>query len=230
MRNDGAMICWGTGSSEPPDEAFVGVSAGAGVTCGIVAGGALTCWGSDSYGMVSEAPGGTYTQVSVGLYGACALATDGTIACWGESTGVLAPTGAGYTQVERGELAGCALAGDGTLAAFIWATGAAGTYTQVSASRLGCHGLTPEGEITDPDDVFAGAVPAGPFVSFDTGAWSGCAIDASDALLCWGDGLVGPAGAYRSVSVSDGNVHACAIDTFGEIACWGYSADGATTM
>lgn len=229
VRNDGAMICWGAGSSEPPDEAFVGVSAGAGVTCGIVAGGALTCWGSDSYGTVSEAPTGTYTQVSVGLYGGCALATDGTISCWGESTGVSAPMGGGYTQVERGELAGCALAGDGTLAAFSWASGAGGTYTQVGASRLGCHGLTPEGEITDPDDVFAGAIPAGPFVTFETGN-GGCAIDADGALTCWGGDLAPPAGVYRSVSVSDGNTHACAIDTSGEIACWGYTGDGATTM
>lgn len=230
VRNDGAMTCWGSGSSEPPDEAFVAVSAGSSVTCGIVAGGALSCWGSDTYGTVSEVPAGTYTQVSVGLYGACAVATDTTITCWGESTGVSAPTGAGYTQVERGELAGCALAGDGTLAAFIWATGADGTYTQLSASRLGCHGLTPEGEITDPDDVFAGTVPAGPFVRFDTGAWTGCAIDAEGAVTCWGGDLVPPLGVYRAVSVSDGNAHACAIDTSGEIACWGYSADGATTM
>ena len=49
--------------------------------------GAITCWGRDNYGQVSDAPTGTgYTDVAVGQTFVCAIDEDGAVECWGDNT------------------------------------------------------------------------------------------------------------------------------------------------
>jgi alpha-tubulin suppressor-like RCC1 family protein len=71
------------------------IDAGFASGCAVVAGGAVRCWGWNSYGangsgtsavepLASTVSGVTgATQVSTGVFHACALITGGQVACWG---------------------------------------------------------------------------------------------------------------------------------------------------
>src|SRR5690606_31331380 len=78
---------------------LVQVSAGLSHSCGVRAGGALACWGSNSYGALGRADAPAYSivplqvttlstivAVSVGDNHACALRADDTVFCWGLGT------------------------------------------------------------------------------------------------------------------------------------------------
>jgi alpha-tubulin suppressor-like RCC1 family protein len=96
-RGDGAVECWGAGTSAtgiypnygqamPPAGAFIQVSAGALFTCGVRADHTLACWGYNFYGQVKRAPAGEFKQVSTGLGGhACAISAQDEVYCWGKN-------------------------------------------------------------------------------------------------------------------------------------------------
>jgi len=66
-----------------PRRAFTAVSAGGLQNCALDTAGAITCWGDDSFGAVSDAPVGAFAAVSGGKHYNCAVDTAGVIACWG---------------------------------------------------------------------------------------------------------------------------------------------------
>ena len=54
--------------------------------CGIMADGALECWGSGGNGETEHPTTGTYTKVVSGGSHSCALSTDQKIVCWGDNS------------------------------------------------------------------------------------------------------------------------------------------------
>lgn len=86
QRTNGSVVCWGdiaaqgTGAPTEPVSDF----AHSGATgCAVLASnGALTCWGTDPFGLRTP-PAGTFTQVEMSTLAACALGTTGQVTCWG---------------------------------------------------------------------------------------------------------------------------------------------------
>ena len=86
--------------------------------------------------------------------------------------------------------------------------------------------------------LFAGASPldrlgvAADSPTLSAGARHTCAIDAADALHCWGDDSDGqtrvPAdvAGWRAVAAAKGGCHTCALALDGGVRCWGCDANG----
>jgi hypothetical protein len=88
------------------------------------------------------------------------------------------------------------------------------------ASALGCPGI---------GDAAMGAV-ASNFVSVSLGNDFACALTASGAVQCWGNGQVGsstypvtvPGLESGATAISAGDMYACALTRFGAVQCWDY--------
>ena len=99
-----------------PDGEFVSVSAGRDHTCGVTAGGAAVCWGSDRYGRASP-PGGEFRSVDAGRTHTCAVTTDGAVACWGEGFyGQASPPAGRFASVSAGDFHTCGVTTGGAVA------------------------------------------------------------------------------------------------------------------
>ena len=67
----------------PPSGVFTALSLGVHHSCAIDGAGAISCWGNDDNGQVSDVPSGTFAQISSGGEHSCALDLAGAITCWG---------------------------------------------------------------------------------------------------------------------------------------------------
>ena len=131
---DGSVWCWGRGDTgrvgdgnasrdNPKPVQVVNVSGasqlavGAAMSCALVAGGAVWCWGGNSAGEIGD---GTYqdrstavqvagltgvTAIAAGDDHVCAVDGDGTVTCWGDDAqgqlgdGIAAPVVPANTQM-----------------------------------------------------------------------------------------------------------------------------------
>jgi alpha-tubulin suppressor-like RCC1 family protein len=86
LEADGSVMCWGynyDGTSNPPAESFIQISAGEGaLTCGIQSDGSMKCWAWNDYGEATP-PAASFTQINIGYLHSCGLNVDGSIECWG---------------------------------------------------------------------------------------------------------------------------------------------------
>jgi hypothetical protein len=97
----------------------------------------------------------------------------------------------------------------------------AGASPSPGAGVLGCAGI---------GDAAALAAVASNFVSVSLGNDFACALTASGAVQCWGNGQVGsstypvtvPGLESGATAISAGNMHACAVTRFGAVQCWNY--------
>ncbi len=98
------------GSIDPPAGEFSNIEAEYSITCGLLKGGAIKCWGHSLDGLISDVPDGTFTQFALGTHSACALRNDGTLACWGSliENGHTPPTGK-FKQVDLSDTGACAI-------------------------------------------------------------------------------------------------------------------------
>jgi alpha-tubulin suppressor-like RCC1 family protein len=182
-----------------------GVSAGGTLTCILVAGGGIDCWGFNGDG---ELGNGTMTNsstpvavqgisgatsVNTGYKHACALSDASTFSCWGSNK--LGELGIGTlinssTPVAVNELNGviadssgaahtCAVLTDGAL--YCWGDNEVGELGIGSLNRFAPYG------ISSPEQVSA---------------------------------------VSNAIGVSTGFLHTCAIISGGSIECWGYNQDG----
>jgi len=236
----GAVRCWGgntygelgyghtdpIGDDETPASAgdvdvggsVTQLAAGGGMTCAVLAGGAVRCWGINTYGQLGyghtddigddEVPasagdidvGGPVVQLAVGTNHICALLEGGVVRCWGASF----------------------------------------------FGKLGYGGFNNIGD--DEVPASAGDVDVGgPVVQISAGSNHTCALLTDGAIRCWGQGSNGrlgygntenigddetPASAGdvsvggTSVHVTTGAYHTCAHMTGGSVRCWGYGGQG----
>ncbi len=110
----GGAVCWGLnehaqlgdGSTAPREEpvmvpgfagGVISIAAGQAHSCAVTTGGAVYCWGDNSYGQLGDGSGGRYSftpvkvaqgedkavQVIAGFYHTCYLTDKGKVKCWG---------------------------------------------------------------------------------------------------------------------------------------------------
>ena len=177
------------------------VSAGRFHSCAVSQAGAITCWGSNTYGQ-TNAPTGSYRQVAAGAFHTCAVSQAGAVTCWGSNVYGQANAPAGsYRQVSAGDFHSCAVSQAGTTTC--WGSN---TYSRASSAR-------PQG---------------GPYQQWSAGRFHSCGVTETGAINCWGLNSSGqanaPAGRYRQVSA--GQFHTCAVSEAGAVVCWGSNVYG----
>jgi alpha-tubulin suppressor-like RCC1 family protein len=253
------------------DSDWLSISAGRFHSCGVREGGVLQCWGAASFGQIAQigepvlepdtvaAPSGAWLSVSAGQWHTCGLTNNGQVYCWGYSLlGRLGNSaGAGTEEDPEENVAKPALAdAPGVVFASISA-GASHTCAADELGRAWCWGSGEDGRLgtrgLDECALDASLVPCAlePQLLDDGNAYPAgvsaggahaCAIDARDALWCWGDGSYGQLGigdvgepSYRSAPVqldgsyralAAGGSHTCAIDGQGVALCFGDGSNG----
>ena len=231
------------------------IAAGDGVSCTVMTGGAVLCWGDNTYGQLGD---GTTTQRSLPTaatgpgYGmpaavavheghSCAVQTDGSALCIGRNS--------------HGQL------GDGTTTQRLTLVAVSGLANNTAAIGVGsqhscaltkggavlCWGYNGDGELgngttTDrwtPTPVSGLGSGVAAIAVGDTHT---CALTTGGAVLCWGGNANGQLGDGTSTNrltpvavsglgggmaaVSAGWSHTCAVTTGGAVRCWGDNTYG----
>jgi alpha-tubulin suppressor-like RCC1 family protein len=238
---------------------FAGLSAGYDSSCGLLAGGALWCWGDGSYGQLGNGAFSTYSLSPVGVAGgltavavsagaqhACAIAAGGAAYCWGynglgalgngtsRDTALPAPVSGGlaFVTISAGRNHTCAVTADS--AAYCWG------YNDFG--RLG-NGSTATSTV--PVAVSGGLH----FAVIGAGGYHTCGLTSAGQAYCWGrnesgqlgDGTttnrplpVAVGGGLTFARLATGWRHTCGVTSAGAVYCWGLNdhgqlGDGTTT-
>ena len=232
MRTDRSVACWGENfrtSAEvwEREGPFASVVVGEEHACGLLATGAVECWGKGPAGM-APAPGGRFTAMSVGSEHSCGLRTDGTVACWPLTDD---PVDDRFAALSAGGSHMCGLRSDGTVTCWgdawgdTWIDMAAdpdGRFTALSTGGAHSCGLRTDGTLA----CWHGGeldTPFGRFVDVSAGGYRrACAVRASGRVICWtgdpDDPPYLPDGRFTAVSA--GSEFACGLRTGGAIRCW----------
>ena len=251
VQADGAARCWGKGTSG---------RLGSGATTSL-----LATEGTTASAVLSA---GGARAITSGDAHTCALTPAATVRCWGQGgsgqlgsgardnrlDGVVTPAGgtddpsavplgSAVSSVSAGGDFTCAVVEAGTVRC--WGDGAFGA--------LGSRGVDNrlDGLADGPSDD-ASAVPlGGPATAVSAGPQHACALMASGAVRCWGngangrlgtgatddrlDGLPGPAGtdeasvvplAAPATAITAGGAHTCALLSTAVVSCWGAGFHG----
>ena len=221
LLTDGALNCWGGNvgaqlgngyasvqyfplTIPAISNAFTTVSMGTDSACGLTAGGAVECWGSNTYGQLGD---GTttasvdpvqvsgltagVTAISVGEQRACALTSAGGVKCWGHNA--YGEIGDGTTTDAKTPATPIGLS-EGVVSV---ATGATSSCAVMSNGTVKCWGQDGAGQLGDKS----------------TSAYR------SSPVQVWG--------LSDAASVGVGWGHACAVTTTGALQCWGSNNNGA---
>lgn len=228
------------------------VSAGDQHTCVVVSGGAVNCWGDNTYGQLGDRTldsSGTAvvafgvtnaTAVVAGDTHSCAVISGGTLKCWGQNTygqlgigvksavyatPITVPGLTGVTAVALGRDHTCVIVSGGV----VKCVGNSNVYNQLGVVNPG------------PSLTFL-TVPGVTATSIQAGGDRTCALVTGGTVKCWGYNVVtsngeGPttiANLTGVTSLSTAGSIGCAVVSGGTAKCWGsnslgYLADGTTT-
>ncbi len=232
-RNDGALYCWGGGSSGQ-----LGLSMGVVSTTTPAAGGPVDI-------------GGNAEAVALGYEHTCALRDTGEVLCWGnnvdgrlgygdllnvgldETPAVKGPVAVGGSvrQIVAGRQHTCAVRDDDTVVC--WGGNAWGQLGYGHKSPMSSPG---------PALELGGGV-----MKMTAGGYHNCALLTTRHIVCWGRndvaqlgyGLVGNVGDNEPpngagavdvggpvLDISGGQYHTCALLDGGAVTCWGQNAAG----
>jgi hypothetical protein len=252
----GDVKCWGSGtngalgygnendigaSDTPADHGAVqlggpavAVAAGFGISCALLEGGDVSCWGATTalgYGSSEhvgddEDPvdfgtidvGGTVERVSAGAFHICVLLTTGELKCWGSNgRGQL---GLGHTDaigddelpssIEPLDL-GSRVVDFGTGFDYTCAlleSGEVRCWGFGEAGRLGQGNLEEIGDDELPTDVPPVDVGPGTVTDITVGAGHACVLFNDGGITCWGIGVWGALGYASTANVGDDEVPA----------------------
>lgn len=219
------------------------ISAGDGHTCAVTTGGAVKCWGTNSYGQLGDGStnesstpsdvvglGSGVVSVSTGAATTCAVTTGAAASCWGEGLGVVPVTMAGL--------------GSGVASLSV---GAHHTCAVTIGGAVKCWGSNGNGELGNGSKVASptpvDVVGQGSGVASVSAGYSHtCAVTTGGAVKCWGwnlNGQLGDGGTTGSrvpvdvvglssgvASVSAGTGYTCALSSVGGVTCWGLNGLG----
>jgi alpha-tubulin suppressor-like RCC1 family protein len=267
--------CWGdnslgqVGQGLPPEDTATAMSVDGAVdvaalasqdyhTCALTDSGTVRCWGANDSGQLGQshtrnlpvpvtvAGIGVAQALAVGHHHACALNTIDEVYCWGHNgSGQL---GVGDTDPHLGPQKVIGLAPG----IFQLAAGRQHTCALHSDRHISCWGNNQVGQLGNGSSDAASPVPVAldSAVAFDkvvAGADHGCALTASDAVMCWGsnyDGQLGegdlvpeysasPVAVQNSAGASQlvaGQFHTCLLVSdqigLGIVKCWGNDSAG----
>jgi alpha-tubulin suppressor-like RCC1 family protein len=156
-----------------------------GVTCAIVVGGGVKCWGNGGQTPVDIAGVTGATAISVGLGHACAIVAGGAVQCWGKNGDGELGDGTFVTGASP-------VAVSGLSGAIAIGAGDAQTCAIVTGGGVKCWGANYGGQLGDgttqvrstPVDVL-GVSDA---TALAVGGTFACAIETGGAIACWGRG------------------------------------------
>lgn len=273
IRSDQTIECWGRamqlGSASLSDSAapvpvldldaakvLVGAShivAADTVTCALVLGTRVYCWGEESYGELGDGNGLTDTagvpalvaglgranSLVAGDAHVCASLLDGGVSCWGDGGyGQLGDYGNSPSLVPTAVLD---TQGEGLLGTVVRVGGGARhSCALLEDGALACWGDSTQGQLGFAGTTSFPVPVAGlPSASFVTGGDAHtCAALADGDVACWGDnsaGQLGDTGIADPVLFAEGlrNVESlsasangtCAVAA-GQLRCWGDNAGG----
>jgi alpha-tubulin suppressor-like RCC1 family protein len=248
MQSFTATGTFSNGTKQALGPAMAGVAGGYEDTCALLSSGAVECWGSGGGG---EHGDGTTTnsrvprlpvvginnatQVTVGEGSACARLATGAIKCWGDNgLGTLGNGGGPGISTTPVTVSGISTA---------TAVAAGGLFTcaLLANETVWCWGYNENGELgngttTTESNVPVQVVGIHTAVAIATGYAHACAVLASGAVKCWGQGgfgalgngsttdsdtpvtVVGLSGAKEVAAGGETN---CAMLADGTVRCWG---------
>jgi alpha-tubulin suppressor-like RCC1 family protein len=229
LRPNGSVQCWGTQSGSSY-RVHTQIAAGLYHGCGVLDDGTLDCWGEIDYGL-SNPPAGTFVQVVAGDHRSCALRRDGTVACWGQDADQYTPPALTFDRLAAAGSSTCGLQSSGEIAC--WGAGSlasltppAGPFVNLTVGNY--HACATRGddssvcwgaEYDRSDPRGATTLPVGQFQQVSTAMDSGCRLDVTGHVSCWGARpFAPPDSTFRQISVSQSK--ACGILTDGTGACW----------
>ncbi len=200
----------------------------------------ITAWGTDTFGLMSDAPaGGEYVALASGWGHVVAIAPDGALVSWGDDDDDQisdTPTTGTYVAVAAGGSHSVAIASDGTLVSWgddfagqVGDTPTTGTYVAVDADLAHNVAIAADGSLvswgSDISGQISGTPTTGTYVAAAAGANHSVAIAADGTLVSWGSdssGLVSgtpTTGTY--IAVGAGEAHSVALRDDGTLVSWG---------
>ena len=213
-----------TGVDEEP-LAFAALSVAGGHTCGVIATGAVYCWGVNTEGQL-----GTATDLDCG------------VRC--STIPVAVAGGLTFQSVSAGNFHTCGVTANG--AAYCWGDNSYGVLGADTAITNPCYALPYAGGCPYPVPVAGGLT----FRSISAGYEHTCGVTTQGAAYCWGANLSGALGAdsatlaqncrtafgcrtpvpvsggHNFTVVSAGKALSCGVTTGGAAYCWGSNASG----
>ncbi len=241
LNSSGGIKCWGvndsgqlgdsslTASTVPVTvtglaSGALQVAAGRAHACAVVSGGAVKCWGKNTYGQLGDNSTTTrnspvdvsglssgVSRVFAGSEHSCALKTNGALVCWGRNqTSQLSGTGASTCAGENCSLVPLTVYGSGVLDA---AAGSYHTCAVVTGGAATCWGNNYYGQLGNnstsdsASPVSVTGLSSG-VTQITAGNVHSCALNSDGEVLCWGANGAYELG-YESVSVCDGGMIDC---------------------
>jgi alpha-tubulin suppressor-like RCC1 family protein len=256
--SNGAMQCWGLNSS---GELGIGISdsnphpvpmlvngltsqvaitAGYQHTCSLTSGGAVQCWGNNTYGQlgtgntkssstpVAVAGLANVTAISAGAYHTCARTSAGSILCWGSNSSGQLGFGFGDNNPHPAPMLVNGLTGQVAITA-----GNQHTCSLASGGAVQCWGDNLYGQIgrnylAPGGPTLVEGLESGVTALSASGSHT-CAVIRA-AVMCWGgvvtgtgDNLLFPVGGFAGsdvIAVAAGTSDNCALSNGGGVVCW----------
>jgi alpha-tubulin suppressor-like RCC1 family protein len=251
----GALIVmsFGLGARAAEGASVRSVAAGENHSCVVTRGGAVQCWGANSYGQLGNGTtvatsvpvdvvglGAGVVAVSVGRYSSCALTAGGGVKCWGYNFYGQLGDGTTTNQSQPVDVSGLATGVSSVT------VGRTHTCAVLTSGAVRCWGYNYYGQLGDGTTAnsdtpvavngLSGAVAVAP------GGYHTCALATDGGVRCWGQNTYGQLGdgttttrpAPVSVlgltsgvtSVSSALYTSCAVTVDGGVKCWGNNASG----
>jgi len=229
------------------------VAAGGEHSCALLTGGAVQCWGDNSWGQLGDGSSTEYSSTPVPVTGistatalalagqhSCALLASGAVRCWGNNAygqlGNGTTTDSNTPVTVHGIGSATVVAGGGEFSCALLASGAVQCWGSNYWGQLGNGSSTEYSSIPVPVTGISTAV------AVIAGGYHACAALRSGSVKCWGLNLDGQLGdgtstLYSNIPVlvrsinsptklAGGDADTCALFSGGMMRCWGYNGAG----